>query len=987
MSKQSRILSGAVACALFGLSVPLAAEGLRPTANFSLPLPLAAKSKSLAAKPNAQGQSRYIVRLNGEPLPLYRGGVPGLAATLPKSAGVTRLEPQSSASQAYRAYLQQQIVTTQKTIEQRLNRAVPLLHTFSAALHGFVAELTPTEAERVARLPGVSAVQVDQATKPHTDRGPRWINAPAIWKGVDELQTRGEGVVVGVMDTGINPANPSFADIGGDGYDHTNPKGRYFGVCDSGSALFDPKFTCNDKLIGAYDFTGEGHPLDIDGHGSHTASTAAGNVTWAMVDAPTTQLKRRISGVAPHANLISYRVCRADGCWTADELAAIEQAILDGVDIINHSVGGTAVVDSWTSLYDFAFLAARAAGILVVNSAGNNGPGGGTVGTPAVAPWLMTVGASTHDRSFNDTLGGLTRGDGVVLPDIVGRGITGSYGPAPLVYAGNVPNPNDTLNESAQCAAPYPAGTFHGEIVICDRGIGARVDKGKNVLAGGAGGMILVNNEANGDSLVADTHALPATHIGYAHGQTLKAWLAGATDPVGTISGVVSVLDRKQADIMASFSSRGPNPVGPDLLKPDLVAPGVDIVAAHGVDGEVKFGVVSGTSMASPHAAGAAALLKALHPDWSPDAIKSALMTTAVSNTLREETGAAAGVFVRGAGRIDLERAARAGLVLDETPEGYLQADPFIGGDPAQLNLASMAESACIATCEWRRTVRNPGTTPVTWTAQTNTSGGVALSVTPNSFTLAPGASQSLTIKAQPTRAAMNTWLEGRVVLMPDQATVPKAALPVALRRISSDMPTSLRLTAAQGVGSHSLAVRVGLPVTRLNKAVGMVPARQESDWLYQGDYVYYPVNVPEGTRRLVAETLEGRGDFDLYILNAAQETVCSSAASGTRSEYCNLDYPAPGVYYIGVLSYSVRNPGLPEPFSLRIGVVGNVQAGDFRADVDKLKAASGDTLNVRMSWNFPAPTQYWYGALDLGTDGSHPGNLGKTNIDIVLAP
>ncbi|HWH05682.1 MAG TPA: S8 family serine peptidase, partial [Gaiellaceae bacterium] len=462
---------------------------------------LATTIASAGAVTAATPLERYIVKLADPPLASYRGGIAGLAATNPAARGETKLDPASAASRAYLDYLTTQQTAVRQSIATKLLRAPAVDFTYRYAYNGFALLLTPSEADVVRSLPGVAKVQKDFRREILTDAGPRFIGAPTVWSGSSTgglPGTRGEGVIVGVIDTGINHDHPSFADKGGDGYDHTNPRGTFYGLCDPLTGL---PF-CNDKLIGVWDFTGT-TPEDDNAHGSHTASTAAGNVVNAVLTAPTLTLEREISGVAPHANLITYKACIAAGCLGASLVAAIDQATADAVDVINYSIGG-GPTDPWNDSDSEGFLGARDAGIFVATSAGNSGPGPETVGSPANAPWVLSVGASTHDRALKNALTNMSGGKTAAPADLQGASFTSGYGPARIVHAADY---GDEL-----CGAPFLPGTFNGEIVICVRGINPRVEKGRNVKVGGAGGMVLVNSAAEGEGIVGDPHELPAVH-------------------------------------------------------------------------------------------------------------------------------------------------------------------------------------------------------------------------------------------------------------------------------------------------------------------------------------------------------------------------------------------------------------------------------------------------------------------------------------------
>ena len=725
---------------------------------------LAAPVSALPA-PDADELGVYIVRFEGASLSSYEGGIAGLEATSPAVTGEAKLDAKSPASVAYLDYLASRHDQFIAAMEQTLDRSVDVLFRYDVVLNGMAVRLSRQEAAQVAALPGVVDVQIETIEYPDTDVGPTWIGAPGIWDGSavpGGVGTQGEGVIVGLIDTGINHDHPSFADIGGDGYDHTNPwgAGNYVGYC----VTDDPTF-CNDKLIGAWNFAGDG-PEDTNGHGSHTSSTAAGNHITATITTPSGYVvETQISGVAPHANIIMYDAC-IESCPGSALLAAANQAVADGVDVINYSISGGN--NPYGDSVELAFLDATTAGTFVSTSAGNNGPGAATVAHRS--PWVSTVAAATHNRLYTNQLIDMTGGSPPPPADITGQSISTGYGPADIVYAGDYGNP---------LCAPFTGTPFSGEIVVCDRGTYGRVEKGQNVLDAGGGGYILANDAASGNSLVADPHVLPASHITYDDGVVLKAWLASGSGHQGTITGTSTNLDPINGDIMASFSSRGPNTTF-DVLKPDLSAPGVAILAAY-MNG-IEFTWLGGTSMASPHNAGAGALMKALYPSWSPSEIKSAIMTTSWTDNLRKEDGVTpADPFDVGAGRDNLMQAALAGIVFDETRANYLAADPALGGDPKTLNVPSLQNNSCEGTCSWTRVVSSTQDATVTWTAADSAPGGVTMTVEPATFDLAAGATQLITITADVSGLTIGAWAFDEVTLTPSTGSIPDAHLPVAV--------------------------------------------------------------------------------------------------------------------------------------------------------------------------------------------------------------
>jgi len=764
-TKIFNIFSLLMVVVMLAMPVLTLAKGPTPDAD---PQPTQAVVQSAA---DPAEKAVYIIRLADEPVATYNGDIAGFAATNPAVLG-TRKISQDASVDAYLGYLQ----NVQEAFINQMNSVtghqVETKFTYQYAYNGMAVELTSAEAEAVSKMDGVLAVQRETIEHPLTDAGPKWIGAPGIWDGSATNGTgkMGEGVVVAVIDTGINSDHPSFADVGGDGYDHTNPlgSGNYIpgSTCDT-----TPGF-CNDKLIGAWSFVTESvTPEDSDGHGSHTASIVAGNVVTATLEAPTAAHTDTISGVAPHANIIAYDACREDGCPGSALLAAVDQVIADsanlpkGIAAINYSISGG--LDPYNDPVEQAFLAANDAGIFVSTLAGNSGLDAKTVAH--LSPWVMTVGASTHNRVIENSLINMSSDEGAGPADIKGAGFTSGYGPAPIVYAGDYPNPNDPNGDPAQCLQPYPAGTWtHGEIVVCDYGQSDRVAIGKNVLAGGAGGLVLANTDTQGESIRGDGHALPAVHIGDHDADILRTWLA--THPgnaVATISGYAFIYDDTNGDIMANFSSRGPSSAL-SVLKPDAVAPGVDIWAAN-ANGAAphppEYGLFSGTSMSGAHNAGAAALIKAVHPGWNPDMIRAALMTTAWTDVLKKDKTTKADPFDMGAGRIRVDVAARAGLVLEETRANYEAANPDNGGDPRKLNIPSLSNSTCVGSCSWERTVRSTLAAPTNWKVQFKAPPSMTLSASPMNFTINPGMTQTIVITADVTGAPLNVWQFAEVVM------------------------------------------------------------------------------------------------------------------------------------------------------------------------------------------------------------------------------
>lgn len=559
------------------------------------------------------------------------------------------------------------------------------IYSYGTVFHGFAARLTPAQAQALQSMQGVLSVVEDGVLHLQTTRTPEFMGLSRM-SGLWPASNYGDQVIIGLLDSGIWPERASFDDkmIG-------PIPARWKGECE-----VTPDFNtslCNRKLIGARSFY-KGYeaavgPInetleyksarDNEGHGTHTASTAAGNfVDNASLLGSASGTAR---GMAPHARIAAYKVCWIGGCLNSDILAAFEQAIIDGVDIMSLSVGGSSLPYSLDPIAIGSF-GAMEKGILVSASAGNSGPSPASLGN--VSPWILTVGASTLDRNFPATvkLSNNASYTGASLYD------GDALGQLPLIYAGNAGLPGANASVSLCLSGLLDPAHVKGKIVVCDRGINARTAKGIVVQKAGGAGMILVNAIVNGEELIADSHVLPAVLVGHKAGAAIKDYISNTQMPTTSIDFMGSIIDVKPAPVMAAFSSRGPNTVTPEILKPDVTAPGVNILAAwtskvgptEQLEDQriVEFNIMSGTSMSCPHVSGLAALLKGAHPEWSPAAIKSALMTTAfnLDNTGKILMDGAdytmSTPFAFGSGHVNPGGALDPGLVYDLHAQDYL---------------------------------------------------------------------------------------------------------------------------------------------------------------------------------------------------------------------------------------------------------------------------------------------------------------------------
>ncbi|NUP67329.1 MAG: S8 family serine peptidase [Nonomuraea sp.] len=701
-----------------------------------------AKSDQALLKSVSPAPVNVVVKLDYDSLAAYRGGLSGLPGTSPAVTGKA-LDTRSADARKYSGHIEK----VENAFLGELAAKVPgaVVGQRIRTVYGGIALRIPgNKAAEVLKLPGAVAVQEDRPQRLLTDSSPEFIGAGTVYGKLGGSDSSGKGVIVGVLDSGAWPEHPSFA--ARPGLPDPGPtKDGGARVCDFGDNPLTPAsdpFACNNKLIGGQPFLetynevfgGEVYPdsaRDSNGHGTHTATTSAGG---PVADANPLGISRGpIHGIAPAAQVSVYKVCGAEGCFPSDSAQAVARAILDGVRVINFSISGGS--DPYSDPVELAFLDAYAAGVLVSASAGNSGPDANT--TDHRAPWVTTVAASTQSRTFQSTI---TLAGGGATATIKGASITaGVASPLPVVLASAPPYSRPL------CDAPAPPGLFTGKIVACERGPN-RVLKSFNVMQGGAAGMILYNGFPF--DVFTDAHWIPSVHIDKPETDTLLGFLSA--HPGATASFTQGTKATWQGDVMTHFSSRGP---GGDFLKPDVTAPGLHILAGmtptpesplEGPSGNL-YQVIAGTSMSAPHVTGAAALLFALHPDWTPGQVKSALETTAKTAVTKPDRTTQADPFDMGGGRIDLTKAGDPGLTLDESAANFVAsaADPL---NRVDLNLPSVNAPTMPGAITAKRTVTNTTNKTLTFTATGKTVGGAAIAVLPPLFSVAPGKSAKLNV-------------------------------------------------------------------------------------------------------------------------------------------------------------------------------------------------------------------------------------------------
>ena len=947
----------------------------------------------------------YIIRLGDAPLVAYRGGIAGLRATSPEITGARQLDPSTTDSQAYLNYLSDKQADLLGSLELTLGRPIDVKYQYQHVLNAIAVHLEHTEALQAFNLPGVLMVYPDQKHHADTDVGPILIGAPTIWKGEtpNDIGTKGEGMIIGILDSGINHAHPSFADIGEDGYDHTNPweTGTYVGVCASDPAYAD---FCNDKLIGAYDFADTAGPEDVNGHGSHTASTSGGNyVEVDFDDGAGGTLTLNISGVAPHANLIAYKVLNDEGSgWTSDLAAGADQAVADMVDVINYSIGpNSGTADPWSDLVELAFLDATAAGIFVSVSAGNSGPAPSTLGHSS--PWTAVTGGTTHNRVLAHPLDIVTDTDSMIgLSAVEGNGppLTVDLN-APIIFGGDI-NPENILG-----CDPWEGTPFTGAIGMVQRGSCNFSVKVDNLAAAGAIAVLVYNNVSGPPVAmgVLEATTIPSMMVTLEDGLEVVTMISGDSSAEATMYVIRDIVYNDEwTDVMYGASSRGPSPL--ELLAPDYNAPAVNILAAvAAVESDpLQYGFYMGTSMASPHNAGSAALLMDLYPDWTPIEIKSAMATTAWQEVTDSDGINPADPFDFGSGRINLTAAVYAGLVLDETFANYAAANPVNGGEPNTLNQPSMVEYNCIGSCSWTRAVRSTLETDQDWAITYEAVPGMTLSASPETFTLGAGETQTIEITAVMTASVPETYYFGEVILTPiGNEAVPIAHLPVVVELGLSNLPGQLDILTDDLTGTVTLAgLKSLIDIEDLWVDVsGMVLGTAHDLLLVQDptngevyddlSQVYWTtIDIPRDTMRLVAEVVASQAtDVDLFIGTGdtpSEDTELCASASEVWVEYCNLDQPARGTYWVLVQNW-LGTGDAPDAIRAITAVVPFEEIGNLTVtDLDAVAAFELFALDV--SWAEPSMVNgdFWYAQFSLGTMRLEAGNLGYVNVDLEFA-
>ncbi|OVA15835.1 Peptidase S8/S53 domain [Macleaya cordata] len=559
------------------------------------------------------------------------------------------------------------------TITTTTTNSLNLIYTYTNVIHGFSASLSSSELESLKKSPGFVSSIRDVPVKVDTTRTSQFLQLNSM-SGAWPASNYGKDVIIGVVDTGVWPESESFSDEG-----MTEVPSRWKGECVDGTQFNSSM--CNKKLIGAR-FFNKGlisnkpnvtipmnSTRDTDGHGTHTSSTAAGSyvrgASYFGYGMGTAQ------GMAPQARVAMYKALWEAGAYTSDIIAAIDQAIEDGVDVISLSLGldGIPLYEDPIAIASFA---AMEKGIFVATSAGNEGPWYGTLHNGI--PWVLTVGAGTIDREFG---GIVTLGNGVLVVGSSLYPFNSSLSHVPLMFMNTCNSTMDLKNVGSK-------------IVVCidtNNSVGEQVN---NVNSGNVSGGLFISNSSLIEFYLESS--FPAVFINPKDGQSILDYIKMSSDPRASVKFQKTLVGRRKnnpAPRVAEYSSRGPSPSCPSILKPDIMAPGTLILAAWPKSNPVldtgsrslfsDYNLLSGTSMSCPHAAGIAALLKGIHPQWSPAAIRSAMMTTSdtLDNTLNPikdigDNYNPASPLAMGSGHVNPNKAMDPGLIYDAKAEDYV---------------------------------------------------------------------------------------------------------------------------------------------------------------------------------------------------------------------------------------------------------------------------------------------------------------------------
>ena len=859
------------------------------------------------------------------------------------------------------------------------------IYSYRFGLNGFAARMTAAQAHKLENMPDVLHVWEDEIRPLATNFSLEFLelyDADKGLRGPEDLD--GDGIIIGVIDSGVYPEHPALADTKeadrpsacrGTWAEVTflgvwlcrrfdklpdevvfDPPENWNGTCQTGENFEED--TCNNKLIGArYFISGAENtgPIDsgeirsardVDGHGTHTATIAAGNKVTATIFG--TQIGS-VEGIAPRARVAVYKACwirpgdvRAS-CNTSDLANAIDTAVADGVDIINYSVGGS--IFDVTAPDDIALLNATKAGVLAVVAGGNDGPNLATVSSPAGGPWTVSVAASSRE--------GETSVEAMQI--LEPPGIAGKYAveeanftpplrdfdpiEASLILADDDDDSGGSGTTADACEPLVNDTELDGNIAFIERG-GCNFDV-KISNAGDAGAAAVVVYSIAGDPIVMNGDSslvdIPAVMIGQADGNLILTEVEADNTVTAVLDKGLLLTEPETGNVMARFSSRGPGPV-PAIVKPDVTAPGINILAgftpetANSMPDET-FAYLSGTSMSVPHVAGVAALLMQAKPDWSPSAIKSAMMTTARQDLVQSDGVSVATPFEFGSGHIVPNDSLNPGLVYDVSDDEY---DAFACGtespavsdtrcdeletagfsfDAEDLNQPSIGIARLANTRTVSRRITNVSDEAQTFVASISPPPGIQVLVAPTTLSLAAGESGTFDVTLVYESGPLDLWRFGSLTWTSNDHS---AYSTIAVNPVSLTAPAEV--SSFGGTGSLTFPVEFGYTGTyaprvhglRLPNLVnGFVDNDPTKTFTFRsGDGVTVHLfdvdpNLLYLRMSLFDEFTDGDDDLDLFLYY--QPGICNpldfrgtrvtESGGPTAEEEVNVFSPAPGCY------------------------------------------------------------------------------------------
>lgn len=893
---------------------------------------------------------RVIIQLEDAPLAQFAPVNPMVREDV--AAKGQKVNFASNSAKEYQSFLksqQQKLISLIKSFDTSFSADFQ----YSASFNGFAGAIDKNKLDALSALPNVKAVYPDTVRHAQMDASLDLVNTMQVWEKLGGREDAGKGVRVAVLDSGIRPENPMFS---GEGFEA--PAADSLPTDDYCSEV--PDF-CNNKLIAArhaevpdfFDVVPEEHdsPLGFNGHGTHVAGTAVGNYG---VMAERDGAEAEISGVAPAAYLMVYKGLYATPANPASSsgvdsmlLSMLDAALLDGADVINNSWGGGPGGSPDGSPYEDVFAAMKDAGIVNVFAAGNDGPGSTTIGCPGCSDNVLTVANTTTNRLFANEVSVDDAGEDFDSIPALFSGPVPVTDPitAPIIYAGEVEEAN------FEGCTPYAdETTFTDSIALVSRGSCNFTDKVDNAANAGASAILIFNQAGRGEApismLLNEDHTIPSLMLPATPGIALADYLLETEDTVTATIGseVVRTTSDSLQDIMNESSSRGPNG-NPSFLKPNLAAPGTRIFSAESPEapGHVgeNFSFKNGTSMASPHVAGAAALLKQMHPDWSVSQINSALVASSVRDGLvKEDAATPADNFDLGAGRLDVARASTVQLTYSDV---------------------SMVNGNCYIDCDLTITVTNTSGEAIDVSPTiVFDDAGVEASISPADATLPAGASAEVTLSLNVANATGEQWALGGVNWTDGNSETTDYFVPVAVFATRSDKASLFQSNvsssaAAPGESVEVEAVANNEDVTGLIEIVGHIdhkydinPAtlsaikngNQEAvSWDSETREIHWQGALNTGSMTIepstdIADALAGFNITGYFSMaNVVDPLTCSSVCDDTfievglpqpvtyfGTEYTSMQISSNGFVSLGSSSGSVANstvhllPGLSEP-------------------------------------------------------------------------